>query len=80
MPRVPTKISKTEMLKAIRKIINIGKSGLILITIRRGKRWKEELRIVKDEDWFKEIYTEEFIKKLEELEEEVRETWEEDGT
>lgn len=75
MSRIPFRINKTEMLRAIRKLINIGKSGLILITVRRGKRLKEEIREVKDKDWFKEIYTEKFLEQLAELENEVRETW-----
>ena len=64
MSRISTNISKTEMLRAIRRLINIGKSGLILITVRWGNRAKAEIRENKDKDWFKEIYTEEFLEQL----------------
>ena len=67
------RISKSEMLRSIRRILNIGRTGLILSKNSYGET---DLTDVSKEDWFINRYTNiEFIKKLEELEKEVEETW-----
>lgn len=72
---MPPRITKAEMLRSIRRLINIGRTGLVMITVKRGKIYKNEIRDIHNEDYYKEIYSPEFIKKLEKLEKEVEEKW-----
>ena len=64
--------------KKVNRLINIGESGLILITFAFRGRAKTEIREIYKglyKDFYKEVYTEDFIIQLKDLKKEVKQ-WE----